>query len=108
MTLIIETDNDVNAKMLAAMLEKLNFVKAVSLSPLTTVSFRSKASSVFMIPNSGRKKKQKPLTGKDWILSGRSATEQELEELAKQMEEQTTGGVDASLFFKQMKSKLNR
>ncbi len=76
MTLIIETTNDANAKMLAAMLRNLNFVKAVTLKTQKNNK-----------PNPSLEK-QKPLTAKDWILPGRPATDEEIEQMLNECEQE--------------------
>lgn len=75
MTLIIETNNDANAKMLAAMLRNLNFVKAVTIKPTKNNK-----------PNSSTEK-QKPLTAKDWSMPGRPATDEEIEQMLDECEQ---------------------
>ena len=48
-----------------------------------------------------------PLTAADWVRPGRPATEEELEQLAVEMEAET-GGVDSLTFFKQLKKKYKK
>ncbi|MFH1320728.1 MAG: hypothetical protein ABII90_08770 [Bacteroidota bacterium] len=64
--LTVETDNAANAKRLADFLKSIGYVKSVNFE-----------------------KKLKPLTGADWIKPGRPATDEELEQLAKEMDEDT-------------------
>jgi len=75
MTLIIETTDDANAKMLAAMLRNLNFVK--------TVKFKS-------VKNDKRNASlatETPLTNEDWIMPGRPATDEEIEQMLDECEQ---------------------
>ena len=74
MTLIVETTNDANAKMLAAMLRNLNFVKTVTYKPA-----KNNKQNTSLV-------KQKPLTDKDWILPGRPATDEEIEQMLDECE----------------------
>lgn len=67
MTLIVETNDNANAKILAAMLRNLNFVKAVTFKP----EKNNKPNSSFAM--------QKTLSDKEWIKPGRPATDKETE-----------------------------
>lgn len=82
--LIINLEGKSNANLLLELLGKLSFVKSVS---------REKV-----------KEDNTPLTAADWVRPGRPATEEELEQLAIEMEAEK-GGVDSSTFFKQLKKK---
>jgi len=68
-TLIVKTDNAANAKRLAVFLKSIGYVKSVNLE-----------------------KPMKPLKGADWIKPGRPATEEELEQLAKEMQVEEESG----------------
>ena len=75
MTLIVETNTNADARMLAAMLKRLDFVKTVSISK-TAKSNKPNTSLA----------KQKKLTDKDWILPGRPATDEETEQMLNECE----------------------
>ena len=75
MTLIVETTNDANAKMLATMLRNLKFVKAVTYKPA-----KNNKQNPSLV-------KQKPLTDKDWILPGRPATDEEIDRMLDECEQ---------------------
>ncbi|OFX23092.1 MAG: hypothetical protein A2033_00050 [Bacteroidetes bacterium GWA2_31_9] len=75
MTLIVETNDNANAKMLAAMLRNLNFVTAVTWKP----EKKNKQNSSIA--------KQKTLTDEDWILPGRPATDEEIELMLDECEQ---------------------
>ncbi len=98
MTLLVETTNDANAKLLAIMLRNLNFVKNVIFEP-SNLSARHSSTK--------QAGKSKPLTDDDWIKPGRPATDEEIEQLCSEMEAET-GGIEASLFFKQLKNKYKK
>ncbi|OFX16446.1 MAG: hypothetical protein A2033_08365 [Bacteroidetes bacterium GWA2_31_9] len=68
MILTVETNDISSAKMLATMLKRLDFVKAVSLEK-------------------NKKKDAKPLTAKDWTLPGRPATDDEIENMLAECED---------------------
>ena len=70
LTISLQVNSLANAKMLAAMLSRLDFVKSVNLEKPKNI-------------------KQKSLTNKDWVISGRPATDEEIEQLCKEMEEDT-------------------
>jgi hypothetical protein len=74
MTIVVETTNDANAKMLAAMLRNLNFVKAVTFKPAK--NNKQKPSP----------EKQKSLSKEDWIMPGRPATDEEIEQMLDECE----------------------
>lgn len=71
LTISLQVDNLANAKLLAAMLSRLDFVKDVNLE------------------NPKKKNKSKSLTNKDWILPGRPATDEEIEQMCLEMEKDT-------------------
>lgn len=87
MILTVETDDLSSAKMLATMLKRLDFVKAVSLEK-------------------SKKKNVKPLTAKDWTLPGRPATDDEIENMLAECEEEYKSG--AVLTLEQAKEKSTK
>lgn len=85
MTLIVETNTNADARMLAAMLKRLDFVKTVSISkPTKNIGLNASLA------------KQKKLTDKDWILPGRPATDEEIDLMLDECEQGTAISAEKS------------
>jgi phage terminase small subunit len=80
MRLIINTDSDAKGKELAKFLRSVKYVKSVELDDMDT-----------------------PLTEEDWIKPGRPATEEEMEAMAKAMDEDSDEGIPTDQLKKEMR-----
>jgi hypothetical protein len=82
MRLIINTDSEKHGKELAKFLRSVGYVKSVE------------------IENS-----DVPLSDDEWCMSGRAATDKEIEELAEQMDAEE-GGKDSKEYFNELRKNL--
>ena len=78
-TLRVSIDNRSDAKVLATFLRSLGYVKSVSID-----------------------KPAKPLSGDDWILPGRRATEQEIDKLLDDMDNDDNTGFTTEQMLAQL------
>ena len=77
MTRIVETNTNADAKMLAAMLKRLDFVKTVSITKAKTTVQPKKLLAASLNKN---------MTDEDWVLQGRAATNQEIDKMLDECE----------------------